>query len=183
MVRVLLSVTLLLYIVSALILPCEASDLIENPQYRSWARYKPGTTIVWKRILTTGGMTVEQKETMTLKEVNAEKVVVESKLLSLVNDTLVPQKTETQVHSARIPLSTSSEVSIRKVGEETLTINGTKFFTTIKLSEFFIRGEKNSAKNWLNDEFPGGTLKTVYQSEGSAPMDMENRVVDFTLIK
>ncbi len=64
--------------VAAVAAPALAADKYDNPEYKSWAQYKPGTSIVTRLTVELSGATKVTTTTTTLVEVTKDEVVVES---------------------------------------------------------------------------------------------------------
>src|SRR5512146_2882612 len=55
------------------------AEQIDNPQYASWSKFKPGTSITRKAEVDVNGQKMATETTTTLVEVTPEKAVIENK--------------------------------------------------------------------------------------------------------
>ncbi len=56
--------------------PAPADDTVENPEFTNWSKFKKGTSITQKSIVTINGKASGQTLTETLVEVAADKVAI-----------------------------------------------------------------------------------------------------------
>src|SRR5262249_30282313 len=55
-----------------------AQETVDNPEYATWSKFKPGTSVTYKSTTTAAGMMTEATMTITLVEVATDKVVLET---------------------------------------------------------------------------------------------------------
>ena len=67
-----------------------AADLVDNPRYQAWAKYKAGTNVKMDMATAVGGQNMKSVVTTTLKEVTPEKVVLEMKTTMTVPGMAAP---------------------------------------------------------------------------------------------
>src|SRR5262245_4411192 len=58
--------------------PAPGQETVDNPEFASWSKFKPGTSVTFKSSTTANGMASEVTMTITLVEVGADKVVLET---------------------------------------------------------------------------------------------------------
>jgi hypothetical protein len=141
-----------------------AADQIDNPQYASWAKHKPGTKVTLQTATNAQGMSMTQDMTETLMQVTPEKAVVEFTMSMDMGGTKhdmtrqhdVPAKVEKGHENLPSDMTGTSKV----IGQETVDVGGKKY--DCKVVEFTGEGQrgKASGKIWVTEQVPGGMVKT-----------------------
>lgn len=161
-------------------LPVRAAEMIDNPQYISWSKHKPGTNVKLKQEIVAGPMTMTQEVTETLVEVTPEKAVVE---MAMVMD-FGGQKQEhkqkrdvaAKVEKGKENLPPDFSGSMKEVGSEKVEVAGKSY--DCKVIEFTgeAQGNKATGKSWHSTEIPGGVAKTDMKMEGDMAGTMKRTV-------
>lgn len=164
-------------LVAALSLRPGQEEMVANPEYAAWAKQKPGAWVKWS-VETTGAMKVASELTSRLKELSAEKAVLEeTAVLSTGGDPHVA----TRVVPAKIRKGQTAEgdkFTVQKEGEETLTIKKRELkcrWAELRLTE----RPGRSVKIWRTDEIVGGVARTVTKHDEAATMTLTMTVVDW----
>jgi hypothetical protein len=121
----------------------------ERIEDHSWLRLKPGAWIKNKVTTTTPTQTLENVQTLTLKEIDGDEYVIEE--------------------SYAAPGSTSSSSRRKrgiKDGTEALTVAGKKYNCTIYLVKGTKRGEPTESRFWI-PEGSRNAVKIVFKEKGS----------------
>ncbi|HEY4328744.1 MAG TPA: hypothetical protein VGN88_03340 [Phycisphaerae bacterium] len=168
-VRILLAAALLLSGANF----CHAADQIDNPQYKSWAKYKAGTSITLSMVSDMAGNKTEMQTTTTLLEITADKAVVESKMsMNAGGQKMDMPATKTEV-AAKIdkpavattaPATTAPDV---KQSTDTLTVSGTAIKCNVTESKSSANGMNTNSKVWTSDQVPGGLVKSETTMDGA----------------
>jgi len=153
-----------------------AADSIENPIYATWAKLKPGTTVVQKIITDSAGQKSETIMTYKLKEVTADKVVLDlvtkSKIAGVEFEapaqpyeiqkmTPLPEgKTKEDVAKAK-PEGVTSE------GEETMKIGGKDYKTQWYKYKTKSGDFEMESQSWTSPDVPNMTVKMVSKTSGA----------------
>src|SRR5215218_6704734 len=58
-------------------------EQIDNPTYKMWSKFKAGTSVTTKTVSDFAGQKSEMEITTTLKEISADKAVVETKMADM----------------------------------------------------------------------------------------------------
>jgi hypothetical protein len=176
-----------------------AEEMVDNPAYKSWASYKPGTSVT--RTIATeitkvegvdnippgmvGRKMPEQTMSQKLLEVTADKVVVETTMSGMAGRTVTaPRKVEiaAKIEKSKVDSALASEdakatVKNVKDGTDTLEIKGQKL--DVKTKEMDVdtdsNGQKITAhvKVWLSETVPGAAAKMVMEAKTErGPMTM-----------
>jgi hypothetical protein len=161
-----------------------AADKVDNPAYKSWAQYKPGTVVVTKTTSEVGGMKSEVSMTSTLAEVTADKVVVEVITATKVNGMEfkgpavkqdIPRQYDAPKGGAADPKGAKPEGKTED-GTKKMKVGGTEFDCKwVKYS-----GTGADSETTTSDAMPGMMVKSVTKA-GAVTSTTE--VVEVTLKK
>ena len=167
----------------------KAEEKIDNPLYKHWAQFKPGSYATLKMTTESMGTTSETLLTQTLKEVTAEKVVVEIKTAVTGGGQKIEQPPTLQDIPAKITKIDVAEQEAKdkieerkqelKEGEEEVDAGGKKLKakwtqTEAKYGEIVIK-----TKVWTSEEVPGQTVKAITSTEGEFASKSTTELVDF----
>ena len=172
----------------AAVVCCAAAAQAANLTYDSWAKHKPGTMVVMAGTTEAGAMKSEMEQTFTLKEVTAEKVVLEMKNSMMV----MGNKTEMPAQTMEIPAGAPAAAAApatppampggaaAKTSEETVTVAGTEYKATCTESTIDQGGNKTVSKVWTSADVPGNVLKMESMTSGAmkASTKMEVKKVE-----
>jgi hypothetical protein len=156
-------------------------EMIENPEYKSWSGVKVGSWVKAKTVSDTGQMKINGTDTLTLKEVTADKVVLDNVMIM----EMMGKSNETKL-SRTVPVKIkkgldSEGQKIEKTGEgdEEVEINGKKY--KCHWIEMKFDGEKGSGttKSWTTDQIIGGMAKAVIKIEKPMHMTVTRTVVEW----
>jgi len=149
----------------------QPDEMVNNPAYSQWARFKRGTTMVQKQTVTlSDGRKIEHDITVRLADKSPDKVVIETTLTptmdSMVSSTRTfatfPARVKMgRVHTPRASLDGFAE------GEEDMTVQGKK--VTAHWIEAITKAgdEVTTRKVWSAWEIPGGVFKeTIVRKKG-----------------
>lgn len=151
-----------------------AREMIDNPQYESWVKFKVGTSITVENTYTQGDRTSTNESTFTLKEVTADKIY-----LDLKGSRKIPGKDEPYEFTHQVPVPAKMPKSgfqqnpfqhnkgnTKELGKGQEDIKfGEKIFkcewketeTTFEWSE---KKFVTKTKTWTCKDMPGGTVKS-----------------------
>jgi hypothetical protein len=173
----------------ALAATADGQDTFENPEYTSWAKFKPGTSLTVKVTSTVGGKSNETVITNTLVSVAADKLVLETAVTDKAGGKEVihpgqkrdvPKtvpilpgfKKEDLPGPGRKPPGTVEE------GTETLKVGGTEYKAKwYRIKQTVPGGGEIEGKTWMSDEVPGSVLKSETSVKGSMPVGTKMEVV------
>lgn len=157
--------------------PAPQEETEANPEYAAWSKQKPGAWVKWS-VETSGAMKLTSELTSKLKELTAEKAVLEEKTtLSTGGEPHVALRNV----PAKIRKGTTTDgdkYTVQKEGEETLTIKGREVKCTwveLKLTD---RPDR-SIKVWRTPEIVGGIARTVARHDKAGKMTVTQTVVDW----
>jgi hypothetical protein len=172
-------------------LPLLAAELVDNPMYLHWARFKPGTFVTLKMTMKMPAMTTESEMTYTLKEITPQKAVLEVNTTTMVGGKATAMPASKQEIPARIEKAKVGDVTVRakpsgKIlgqGNETFTIKDKKVATKWVKAQGSSGGTTTETTIWTSEDMPNWAVKSVNNSQGAAKMVMEQMVIDFKVIK
>jgi hypothetical protein len=148
-----------------------SGETVENPQYRSWAAFKPGTTVT--RRTTTEATGGEGKTltttTDTLLEVTDAFVKIRTQSHSRRYDGYETRNPPDEYKLARLiplPPGVSKEQFGKPAGggeqgEETVTVAGKEYRTRWHKGKDRNEAGEVEVRVWSSDEVPGGLVKSV----------------------
>lgn len=158
----------------------------DNPLYKHWAQFEPGSYAVVKMITDAAGNKTEMTTTQTLKECTPEKAVIEVKTVMMMSGQKIEQPPTDMEIAAKIPKQDvkgeapekdpNTEV---KEGTEEIEIAGKKIkakWTETKSKQ----GEMvTTMKVWTSEDVPGQTVKMTSTTTGPIEMKTESELVKF----
>jgi|SRR3954447_7084194 hypothetical protein len=163
-----------------LLAPCalvSAQDLVDNPQYTTWSKHKPESTITFAMNTDAAGQQMAGTVVHRLMEVTPDQATVELKTTVQVMGQ--PQTSSTTaVYKAKVPKADAEVTKVPKnvkgtgkeVGDEKVQV-GEKSINC-KVVEF--EGQMNEMQNsqvkgkmWRSEEVPGGLVKMQSDIQGA----------------
>jgi hypothetical protein len=147
------------------------AEQIDNPSYKAWAKFKPGTTVTLKGENDMAGNKTESEMTTTLVELTPEKAVVEMKM-SMV---MAGSKTDMPASKSDVPAKiekvaadpAATPKADVKESSETIDIAGKKIKCKVTESKSDANGMNTVSKAWTSDEVPGGLAKSETTMSGA----------------
>lgn len=162
------------------------AEMVDNPMYQHWARFKPGSYVTVKCTTKTGNFANESEQTYTLKEITPQKAVLETKMTVIAGGNRTAMPTSTMDIPARVEkgkaVATTDVKANGKVigqGEEVMTIKDKKVKVKWIKSVADVSGTKSEVTVWTSDDIPNMTAKSVNNTSGKSSMTMEQIVIDF----
>ncbi len=166
-------------------------DLVDNPQYQNWAKFKVGATQKTSMTQTVKAegqdMTNMVTITLTLKELTPDKAVVEvvqEMNIQGQSTTMPARKMELK---AKVPASTTQpaapdggKATRLGSGDEEIAVGGKKYKCHWEEWQVESPGGKMTTKAWTSKDVPGGVVKM--ESSGDmqgAKMTSKSELVEF----
>jgi len=140
-------------------------EMMDNPQYTSWAKFGVGTKITLENSTESQGMTQTAIMTQTLTDINPDSLIYEMSIKTSINGQDMEMPPQQQTVPAKIPAGTPTRpsevpgVTIIEERQEVVTV-GDKSFNT-RVTKFEMQGgeEQNNFTStttvWESDEVPG----------------------------
>jgi len=158
-----------------------AQGLVDNPQYTSWAKHKPGTSITMKMSQAMGGQNRDMELKQTLKEVKPDELTVELQM-SAMGQTMpaTPLKIKSKVSPDEAKygqLPPGAKADVKEVGTESVTVGGQTYNCKVSEVTGEAEGTKSTGKLWRSDEVPGEIVKMDMTTEGANPGTMKMELV------
>lgn len=145
--------------------PPTPTETIPNPQYASWAKFKPGTRVVVRSTTSTDGHDgkTSTTTTTTLLEVTPNDVAVETQTSSRRYDGH-EENNPPSVHRLQkelaVPVGTSAK-KLADTGEETITVAGKPYLAAWHKGKDRNEAGEVFVQTWTSDAVPGRFLKSV----------------------
>ena len=149
-----------------------ADDQIDNPAYKSWAKFNKGTSVTYSTQATTMGNTSNITTTETLMDVTPDAVTVQMSLSMVVAGNTMNMPGQTQTIPAKItkpadaattqPVDASATTATEDVQAAGKTFSCKK--TTATLNQ---NGMTATTTSWMCDDVPGSMVKMQSNSTGS----------------
>jgi len=158
-----------------LLVSAQAQDEMEdNAEYKAWAKQKPGAWVKWAVETHTGALKMTSEVTWTLKELAADKAVIEEvTVIRGANGAKPAEHASSRVLPAKV-----KKAEILKEGDEDLEIKGRQ--VKCHWVEMKLQGRAGGATRiWKTDEIVGGAAKTSIKHDDAAKMTMTMTVVDW----
>jgi hypothetical protein len=150
------------------------AEMIANPEYANWSKFKVGTYVTLKTESTNAGSTTTVTITSKLVDLNDEKAVLETSTtwsMPGMEPTTTQDKREVAAKFEKPPAASPDDKTPKpeiKEGEETLEIAGRKIKCKTVESKMEMQGMKITSKAWTSDEVPGMMVKSESKTEGAA---------------
>jgi len=148
-----------------------AEEMVENPQYKSWAKFKPDTVVKMQAnsVTKAQGMEIASRMSMTttLKSLTADKAVLQIVTEMEVNGRKMTMPAQTQEAPAKVAKGSSTTqpagVTVTKVaeGDEEITVAGKTYKCHWVQNKMSSARMEATSKVWNCDKIPGGMAKMV----------------------
>ena len=165
-----------------------AADLVDNPRYQEWAKYKPGTLVKMDLSTVAGGMNMKSSITTTLKEVTPEKVVLEIKTSMPILGVAPQESARITIEPAKIEMADIKPTNPEQMpnckvinkGTEDLKIGDKTYKCNWYEMEMEQQGVKFNTKYWTCDDILDKLVKSeTKMSMGNTSMIMS----EFKVVK
>jgi hypothetical protein len=169
-----------LMLLLALAAPAAAGS-VDNPQYKEWAQYREGAFVTLKsEVKVNGAVQVVMTQTQKLKQLTAEKAVVEYSGVTEAAGQKIEAPPMALDVPAKLPKFDPKDTPEAKVdpkdqvkyketkGKETLTIKGQK----LDCEWIQIESEGVFTKSWTCKQIPGQIVKTESQAQGAVTIQI-----------
>ncbi|MGN6724898.1 MAG: hypothetical protein ACTHLZ_03190 [Tepidisphaeraceae bacterium] len=157
---------------SVLVAGVAHAEQIENPAYKVWSQYNPGTTVHIDGTTEAKGQSSKMTLVTTLKSKTDDKLVIEvkTKMTVMGHDMDMPPQTHEitkTIDKAQLAPNMPSAEQIAKAEEETVTVPA----GTFKCKKLEVHRTQNGMKldgtTYYSEEVPGGTVKVVMTGSGA----------------
>lgn len=158
-----------------------AAEMVDNPVYQSWAKFKPGTTVVYNHEIAAGTMTMNMEMTQKLIEVTPEKATVEMTMTTsaMPNMNHPGRKSEIPAKIDKDQLDTAGKLpqdvkgEAKPLGKENVDVSGKAYECQVTQITGEQRGQKLEGKSWTTPDVPGNMVKVEMKSAGEQPFSMK----------
>ena len=151
---------------------------VENPEYKSWASFKPGAMAKVRMTIGAAGGVSEMHQATTLVEMSDDAAIVETvtEIMAEGQKMVAPAQNRTvpaRVAAPPAPEETNADVETEK-GEEEITVAAGTFQCEWAKTTMVQAGVTIVTTVWISPDVPGRLVKMVARSE------MEGDVVSTT---
>lgn len=156
-------------VTAVLSLAAVQDEMIDNPEYAGWAGQKVGAWVKFKTDMDAGGMKMESTTLSKLKEITAEKAVIEQSTEMDMGGQKRTMNMPARSHPVKVKKGTDSEgtkVEVVAEGDEELEVKGTKYkchWVEMKMDSK--QGGPITMKVWRTDKIIGGAAKVTMKGE------------------
>jgi hypothetical protein len=162
----------------------QPQELVDNPQYVSWAQHKPGTSVVMAMTTDAQGQHMEMQITQTLVEVTDDKVVIEVKNKMEMMGMTHEMPAQSVDIDSKVPADQAKAVNLppgatgsaKEVGTETIEIDGKSYECTVTEFTGEFQGTRSEGKVWSHKDIPGTVAKTEVKTEGDVAANVSMQV-------
>jgi hypothetical protein len=151
-------------------------EQVENPQYKSWATFPKGTTVVLRSVTRADGhpAVTTTTRTYTLLDLTDAEAVIEMRARTQRYDGVEinnpPEKLTVPKRIALPPGVSKTEFEKPaggdEQGEETVTVGGKEYKTRFSRSRGRNEAGEVLGQVWSSDAVPGGLVKSVTRTPG-----------------
>ncbi len=172
-----LGVLMVLCMVSVPFLVAASEEMVENPNYKAWAKFKTGASVKYKSVMDAGAAKTESEIVYSLVELTPEKAVVEMKGSTMIMGNKMDMPATKMEHPAKLPKTDPSVVAGNptatpdakaKESDGEIAVPAGKMKCHIIEATVKIGEVEAKSVVYMNDEVPGGLVKSV--SETDKPM-------------
>jgi len=139
-----------------------ALEDVDNPDYKSWSKFKAGAMVKYKMVAEAGGTKTESEMSLKLVELTGEKAVVETAFL-FGGNALPGERNPIPARIKRVEPQTDPAPPTKE-GEEELEMAGKKVKTRWVETTVEQAAAKAVRKVWMTTEIPGGLARSETRS-------------------
>ncbi|HJZ58804.1 MAG TPA: hypothetical protein VKE74_27930 [Gemmataceae bacterium] len=175
-------------VVLVLAAPARGQETINNPEFASWSKFKPGTSVTMKTSTAAADFKTESTIKNTLVEVGTDKLVIETTVTMTVNGMEmknppmkreVPKQITIPAGAPKPPEPGKKPEGTVEEGTETLKIAGAEYKTKWYKTKNTIEGNTTEAKVWLSDDVPGTLVKLDSTTTGMVNVMLKMELAEF----
>ncbi len=187
-----IALTLMMLMLTVGISQAVAQEMVDNPVYQDWARFKVGTTVSYEQKMKAQGQDMAMKQTFKLTALDKEKADVQLTQSMNMGGMAMEMPGMTLTHPAKVKkeeldkADQPGEMPRIKVegGREKVDAAGKTFDCTWGEVEMEQDGAKMKGKTWVSTEVPGGMVKmNVKGTVEGEPVEMHSKLVELKIEK
>jgi hypothetical protein len=160
----------LLAVAAAFTATAAFAEKIDNPLYKHWSQFKPGTTATVKTESDMAGNKSQMENTTTLVSIDADKAVVETKMSMVVGGNkmdMPANKMEVLAKIDKVDTAATGKKPDMKESTEDVDVAGTKVSCKVVEMTNEANGMKTVSKTWTSDKVPGMMVKMESTMDGA----------------
>jgi hypothetical protein len=150
-----------------------AAELVDNPAYQNWAKYKVGTSVTFSNEITMGGMNMSMEMTQTLAELTPEKATVEVQMTNAMmpgempkQKMAIPAKVEQGKVQEPGKMPEGMKGEAKSLGKEKVKIGDVEYTCEVTAFTGEGMGMKSEGKSWSCPDVPSGLVKMEMKGSG-----------------
>jgi hypothetical protein len=143
-------------------------EMIENPVYKSWSRFKQGTAVTYKSVTETASNKTEVTLTYTLRALTPDKAVIEMVVATRSGGVEVnnpPQRLENAKLFPLPPGKKKEEFTkpqgVLEAGEEIVKVGDKEYKTRWYKTRNRVEAGDTFSQTWSCDDVPGGLIRSI----------------------
>lgn len=162
-----------------------AADMVDNPEYQSWAKHAVGTSVTQHMDMAMTGMNMKQEMTHTLMEIKPDSVTIETKMTMDMGGQK-QERSNTRNVAAKVEkgheyLPENMKGEYKETGKEKIEIGGKSYECTVGEMIGETPQGKMTGKMWRTLDIPGGLAKMEMQMEQPMAMKMSLMVTNIMM--
>ena len=139
------------------------AELVDNPNYKSWASHGVGTKVSYTQEMKMTGMNMKHEMTQTLLEVTPEQAVVEVSMIMDMGGQKHEQKSKmnikSKVEAGQEYMPPNTKGTVKEVGKETVAVDGKSYECKVLEMTSDSEQAKMTGKTWVCEKVPGNLVK------------------------
>lgn len=143
----------------------------DNPDYRAWTGFGPGSWVKLVMESAPGGRKTLREDIVRLVRLTPEQAVVERQTRTTADGRSVPQAPYLET----IPAKRDRLDEILREGEEEIEVAGRRLRCRVLELERMLDGQKKRVKLWASDEVPGGAVRMELRAPGAESPELTLR--------
>ncbi len=144
---------------------------VDNPTYKSWTKFKAGSSVTLTATNDTGGMKSEALIVYTLKSCDGKEAVVTMTGNTTVNGAKTEMPASDARHAAKAKkVAAAKDAPKPQEGDEEIEVAGKKLKCHWVKTVTETGGYKTTKTVWWSDAIPGGMAKSESTTEGKMKM-------------
>ena len=142
-------------------------DQVENPEYKGWKSFKPGSSVTYKFNREGSSQSGEQKVTLKSIDDNEAVIATEFALAGKGGGKALERKVPAKLAAAQVPERKEGPEEEIEVGGKMLKCRTLSFEKKNETS-----GKTMKMKYWVHEEIPGSMAKVETSFEGTGQITM-----------
>jgi hypothetical protein len=162
------------------------AEMVANPEYQSWSRFKPGTVTKMETRSVSNGREIRSEITNKLLEVTPQKLVIETTTVldasgQKMQSPTVTRDVPAEMDEALVARSDPARNPDIKQSEETRSVNGKDYVCKVLTHTTENNGMKSVSRTWHSPDVPGGIVGSHVKISGTIDSTTEMNLVELSV--